>query len=284
MRLSSRDFLGAAVDYLWILAGTFITAIALDVFLVPNKIAAGGVSGLATVTYYLFGWPVGATMLAINIPLLIAGIRSHGGSFGVRSLFGGVALSAFVDLLEPHVGPLTRDALLAAVYGGALSGVGLGLAFRHGGSTGGTDLAARLLDKMLPISTGQALFIIDFMVITLAGIVFDAELALYALITLFVTGKVVDVIQEGAGYARAAFIISTKTEEISQAVLKRMERGATIITARGAYTGLPRDVLLCSVARFEITTLKNIVKEIDPKAFVIIAEVHEVLGEGFKTY
>ncbi len=268
-------------DYLLITIGALLTALALDLFLVPGKIAAGGVSGLATVLYHLFGLHVGMTMLVINIPLLIAGWRLVGRTFVVRTLYGSVLLSLFTDIFA-FLPALTADSLLAALWGGILSGIGIGMTLKWGGSTGGTDLAALLLQRFFRISVGQTLLIIDFAIIAIAGVVFGAELALYALITLFITTRVIDLVQEGMVYAKAAYIISEYSSEISQAVLEKMARGVTSFKATGMWTKSERDVLFIIVARSEIATLKQIVSQIDPRAFMVIHDAHEVLGEGFK--
>ncbi len=270
------------VTYALILFGVFITALALDWFLVPNKIAAGGVSGLATVIYHIFGLPVGATMLVINIPLFLIALRVLGRTFGVRSLVGSVALSVLVDALSHVLEPLTLDPLLASIYGGALAGVGMGLTIRHGGSTGGTDLAALVVNRLFHTSVGMSLLAIDAAVILLAGLVFNPELGLYALLSLFLTTKAIDLIQEGQVFAKAAYIISNSPEEISQAVLKELDRGVTGLKGIGKYTGAEREVLFVIVSRPEISILKEIVSRIDPKAFIVISDAHEVLGEGFR--
>ncbi len=277
--LTSRFVLS---EYLMVFVGAAITAVALDWLLVPNRIAAGGVSGLATVIYYLFKVRVGVTMLIINVPLFLASVRILGGEFGAKTFFAAVSLSLLVDFLQQFLRPLTTDPLLAALYGGILSGVGMGITFKFGGSTAGTDLAALLLQRWLGTSVGQTLLFIDFGVITLAGIVFNAELALYALIALFVTSKVIDVVQEGVNYAKAAFIISGASEEIAGRVLTELGRGATLLHGKGMYTRTDRDMLFVIVSRAEIAQLKELVWEIDPRAFVVIGDAHEVLGEGFK--
>lgn len=268
-------------DYFLITVGALLTALALDLFLVPGKIAAGGVSGLATVFYHLFGFHVGVTMLVINVPLFIAGWRMIGRTFVVRTFYGAVMLSVLTDALA-FLPALTSDSLLAALWGGILSGIGIGMTLKWGGSTGGTDLAALLLQRFFRISVGQTLLVIDFAIITFAGIVFGAELALYALITLFITTRVIDLVQEGMVYAKAAYIISNHAEEISQAVLDKMARGVTSFKATGMWTKTEREVLFIIVARSEIATLKQIVSRIDPRAFMVIHDAHEVLGEGFK--
>ncbi len=270
------------LNYSGIMVGSLVTALGLVLFLVPNKIAAGGVSGLATVIFYLVGPPVGFTMLVINIPLFLISLRQLGVRFGIKTLFGTVMLSVFTDGLTPLVTPLTTDPLLAAIYGGIMTGLGLGVVFRFGGTTGGTDLAAQLIHKYIKVSVGKGLLLIDTLVIILAGIVFDVELALYALIALFAAVKVIDLVQEGLGYVKAALIISDKPEQLGQAILTRLNRGATALHGRGIYTGKDRDVILVVLSRSEVTKIKALVHSIDPGAFVIVTNVNEALGEGFK--
>ncbi|MDN5344637.1 MAG: hypothetical protein PWQ18_748 [Clostridia bacterium] len=271
-------------DYLGITAGTLITALGLVLFLVPNRIAAGGVSGLATVLHYIFGWPVGLTMLALNIPLFLAGLKVLGWKFGLKTLYGTLVLSLFTDLLALRLHAPTANALLAAIYGGLMSGVGLGVVFRYGGSTGGTDLAALLFRHFLHIGAGLGLLLVDALVITLAGLAFNVELALYALLALILTSRAIDAIQEGGGYAKAALIISDHTEEIARQVMAQLDRGATGLAGRGLYTRQEREILLVVVQRSEVSRLKSLVAEIDPGAFVIVSNTHEVLGEGFRQW
>ncbi|AOQ22734.1 YitT family protein [Neomoorella thermoacetica] len=271
----------AWADYLGITAGTLVTALGLVLFLVPNRIAAGGVSGLATVLHYVFGWPVGLTMLVLNIPLFLAGLKVLGLEFGLKTLYGTIILSVFTDTLALWLHAPTSNTLLASLYGGLLSGVGMGIVFRSGGSTGGTDLAALLFRHYLHISAGMGLLMVDALVISLAGLVFNVELALYALVALFLTSRAIDAIQEGGGYARAALIISDKAEEIARRVLVELDRGVTGLAGRGYYTRQEREVLLVVVQRAEVSRLKDLVASIDPEAFVIVSNVHEVLGEGF---
>ncbi len=269
------------LEYLQIVLGSFIGALSLTMFLIPNKVAAGGVSGLATVLYYLFKLPVGWMMLLFNIPLFLSGIIFLGKSVGIKTLVGSLLFSVFTELTV-NFPVVTRDLMLSAVYGGIILGIGLGIVFRVRGSTGGTDLAAMILNHFVPsISVGQGILIIDFFVIILSGIAFNWELAMYAWIALFVSSKVIDLIQEGFNYAKAVYIISNETEEISQKILTEMERGLTFIKAEGGFTRQDKNVLLCVITRLEVSRLKNIVHQTDPRAFVIIHDVHEVLGEGF---
>lgn len=270
-------------EYLFIVLGVLFTAVGLDMFLVPNRIAAGGVSGIATIIHYAAYFPVGATMLAINIPLFMISVKRLGMGFGLRSLFGTIVLSLLIDIMVPVVPVPTRDPLLASIYGGIIVGIGLGIVFRNKGTTGGTDLAAAVINNYMKLRVGVVLFVIDASVIVTAGIVFkSAELALYALLTVFLTTRVVDIVQEGFGYAKAALIVSHKPEEVAEAILRKLDRGATALLGKGMYTGADRDVILSVVTRSEISTLKELVASIDPMAFVILTDVHEVLGEGFK--
>ncbi|MBF7081640.1 YitT family protein [Desulfallas sp. Bu1-1] len=272
-------------EFFWVTAGVVLTALGLDLFLIPNKIAAGGVSGIATILHYVTGSPVGITMLALNVPLFIMGIYRLGLTFGFRSLYGTISLSAAVDFFELLVPVPTRDPLLASLFGGVLVGLGLGLVFRYRGTTGGTDLAAAIVRTYTGMNIGQLLFLVDASVVLAAGFVFHSwELALYALITIFVTAWVIDMVQEGISYAKAFFIISNRIDVIAEKVLNELGRGATALKARGLYTGMDREVILTVVNRSEVSRLKEIVYGVDPRAFIIVADVREVLGEGFKEW
>ena len=278
-------FARAFKDAALLLLGVVLVALGLDLFLVPNKIAAGGVSGIATILHHLLGFPVGATMLALNIPLFLWGLFRLGLGVGFRSLLGTVLLSGAVDGLVPFLPVLTTDALLASLYGGVLVGLGLGLVFRAKGTTGGTDLAAMTLQSYVGINVGQLLFLVDGAVVLSAGFAFRSpELAMYAIITIFLSAWVVDLVQEGISYTKAFLIISDKYAEIARAVLTDLNRGATLWQGTGAYTGAARMLLLAVVSRSEVTRLKEVIYRIDPRAFVILADAHEVLGEGFKEY
>jgi len=269
-------------DYLGITVGAIITAVSLNMFLIPNKVAAGGVSGLATVLHHLLGWPVGIIMLAFNIPLFILGIRVMGARYGVNTLFGAGMLSVAIDLTAPFTPVITHDLLLSSLYGGVVGGIGLGLVFRSKGNTAGTALAAVLLNKFFGIRIGQAMMAADFFVIVFAGVAFQsAELALYALISMFVTGQIIDLVQEGPSSSKAFFVMSSQPEQVADAILKELDRGVTLFQAKGCYTGEPREMLLCVVSTSEVTQLKEIIYDIDSAAFVIVTSAHEVLGEGF---
>lgn len=296
-----KSFFRGWKSYLWIISGSIITALAINIFLVPYKIAPGGVTGIATVIYYLSNgrFPVGVTMLALNIPLFIGGIRFIGGRFAVRTLFSTILLSVIIDLSEPFtnifvmnnlVSPgssvSTPDFLLYSIFGGFFMGAGLGLVFRSGATTGGTDLAARIVNHFMPHFTmGQILLFIDSCVILLAAAAFNSfQLGLYAIASLFISSKVIDAILEGVNFAKAVYIISDKSEEIAQRVMAELDRGVTGLKGKGMYTGTDKNVLYCILQRGQLPELKEIVKETDRSAFVILTDVREVLGEGFKTY
>ncbi|QJW45573.1 YitT family protein [bacterium BFN5] len=271
-------------QYLGIALGSVVTAVGLNMFLIPNKVAAGGVSGLATVLHYVVGYPVGATMLALNIPLFLLSLKVLGTRFGINTLYGAAILSIAIDGTAPFTPVLTQDLLLSSLYGGVLSGIGMGLVFRFRGTTAGTDLAAAIINKLVGISVGQALLFVDFFVILSAGIAFKSpELSLYALISLFVTTQLIDLIQEGPSSAKAFIVMTMSPDKVAEAILAEMERGVTYLQGRGAYTGAVRETLLCVVSTSEVTALKDLIYHIDKSAFVIVADVHEVLGEGFSS-
>lgn len=275
----------AVLEFFGVTAGVIFTALGLNLFLVPNKIAAGGVSGIATILHYLIGVPVGATMLVLNIPLFALGFYRLGLRFGFRSIYGIVSLSLIIDLLVPYAPVPTRDLLLASIFGGVLVGLGLGIVFRYRGTTGGTDLAAAILRTYTGANVGQLLFMADGVVVLAAGFSFHSwELAMYAFITIFVSAWLVDLVLAGISYTKAFLVISEQVTEIARAVLYELGRGATILKGRGMYTGLDRDILLVIVNRNQVIQLKELIYQKDPRAFVILADVHEVLGEGFKQY
>lgn len=267
-----------------VLAGTTILAFSLVLFLIPNKIAPGGVSGLATVIFHLTNVSVGLVMLAINIPLFLIGIRRLGFNFGLRTIVATVFLSIVVDILQRYLSPVTHDPLLAALYGGIIMGIGLGLAINNGGTTGGTDLAAVLLHKYLKLSVGTTLLIIDAIVIAVAGLFFNLELAMYSALTLFISTKVLDLMQEGWHYARAVYIISDKSDNIAREIMSKLDRGVTGFYGKGMFSGEDKNILYVICSRAEISSLKDLVSAIDPDAFMVIGEATEVLGEGFRRY
>jgi len=220
-------------------------------------------------------------LLVINIPLLIASSIIFGLHFGIYTILGSLATSLAVEFTQ-GIPLLTTDPLLAAVYGGVVAGIGMGIVFKFRGSTGGTDIAAKIVSHYTGISIGQALLAIDAIVVFAAGIVFTAEFAMYALIAIFVTAKLIDVVQEGFYSAKALFIISSNADDIAQALMTRLDRGVTVFPSRGGFSKQDKATLLCVVGRTELTRAKRLVLEVDRQAFIVVTDAHEVLGEGFK--
>lgn len=268
-------------EYGLLLLGSLIIALSFNWFLKPNQVASGGVTGISVIVLELFGIQPALTQWALNIPLFILGILFLGKQFGLKTAVGSFVLPLFV-LLTQHGEPPTHNLLLASIYGGIGIGVGLGIVFRGRGSTGGLDLAAQMLHRLTGISLGIAVAMLDGLVIITAGFVFDAERALFALIGLYVTSKTIDVVQLGFNYAKVAYIISDKTDDIATAVLHDLDRGLTRLNGAGGYTGEDRTVLMVVVSQNEVSRLKELVKGVDPGAFIIISETREVLGKGFK--
>ena len=298
MKLNDKWIRGIK-DYLWIVLGSVITAAAINIFLVPYRIAPGGVTGVATVIYYLGGerLPVGAIMLLLNIPLFIFGMKFIGGKFIVRTLFSTIFLSIVIDLSESLTNSFSAqfrlegltdgpDYLLYSIFGGFFMGLGLGLVFKSGATTGGTDLAARILNHFAPgLTMGKALLLIDSAVIVIAAAAFKSFLlALYSILALYISSKIVDVILEGVNFAKAVYIISDNADDIAKSILKELDRGVTGLNGTGMFTGKDKRVLFCVIQRGQLPMLKLIVRKVDPSAFVILTDVAEVLGEGFKTY
>jgi uncharacterized membrane-anchored protein YitT (DUF2179 family) len=268
-------------EYLLITIGVGVAVAGLNIFLVPGRIAAGGVSGIATILYHLWNVPLGLSIIVLNIPLFVFGIKFLGKNFAVRTVYALVLYSVAAELIP--VPAESFDPFIACIYGGVLVGVGIGLVVRMGGTTGGTDMAAKLLsEKFRTIGLGAFLFGIDFIIIAAAGIVFDPEVALYAIASLFVTTKVIDFMTVGLSASKAFYIISEKSDEIADAILTQMDRGVTSFAGKGHYSKKDKDILLCVLKwRTEGARLKKLVKAIDKDAFVIVADVKEVLGEGF---
>ena len=284
-KLTWRMLRQTVVDYALLTIGAALLAINIDLFLVPNKIVSGGATGIATILTIQFGWPTGVIVLLINIPLFILGIRFGGGRrFAIRTVYATVLMSVLTDAFVPWVAaipPITQP-LLFTLYGGLLDGIGMGLVFRGQGTTGGTDVVAQLLNRLRGVPLGQTILVVNSAILILAVIAFGLEPAMYALILTFVAARVVDVVQGEADYSRTAIIISSQAFAIKSAILTEMERGVTVLNARGGYTDHTLDVLYCVVARSEISIMKRLIQSIDPRAFVVFADASEVLGEGFR--
>ena len=268
--------------WLQIVLGCVIGAAAYPTFLDPGKIAPGGLTGVAMILKHLWGWDIGITSLILNIPLFIVGYKAMGRLFAFRSLAATILFSLMIDLLPLKA--ITVEPILGTLYGGILLGIGLGFILRGGATTGGTDMAARMVHKYLPfLSVGMFLFLIDCIVVVAAWIFIGSSEALYALICIFITGKAVDMVMLGLSSNKACFVITSEWETVSRRLMTEMDRGVTQLSARGAYSGIERPVVLCVLPPQEVSRLKEIVRQEDEKAFMFITEAHEALGEGFSS-
>lgn len=270
-------------DILWIVAGAAVCSVGLVAFTIPNKIASGGLSGLATVLYYAAGLPVGAVVLGGNALLLLLQWRVVGPRSIGKSVLGIGVMSALIEYLMRglQVPALVNDPLLACLYGGILGGVGVGMVFRGGGTTGGTDIVAQVIHRQYRVPVGEAILVTNFLVTVAAGFVFGPELALYGLITVFFSGRVVDIVLEGMSVNRLAFVISDQADVIAQGIIEEIRRGATSVDVRGSYTGSERQMLLVALRRNEVPLLRRLVNSLDPTAFVIVTDARQILGKGF---
>lgn len=274
-------------DYGLIIIGALAQAIGLRLFLVPADLASGGVSGLAQLINQFTDWPIGLMVFIGNVPLFLLGWRFLGGRrFAARTAVAVVIFSLAVDALLwipifPEAG-LTDDIFLNALYGAVVSGFGYGLVYRGRGTSGGSDVLARILNNWRGVSMSQSYLMVDSAVILGAGLVFGWKEALYALITLYVSGIVAETTLEGAGTVRTALIVTNLPHAVSERILDDMSRGVTVLPGTGAYTGVPRSVLYCVITRAEVALLKSIVDRADPQAFMVIGMAHEALGEGFQ--
>jgi uncharacterized membrane-anchored protein YitT (DUF2179 family) len=271
-------------NIIFILFGAFIFSFGIVHFNIENNLAEGGFTGITLILHFLFDFDLGLTNLLLNVPLFVIGWRLLGKNAFIYTVIGTVAVSIFFWIFENHKFisiPLQEDMTLAALFAGVFIGVGLGIIFRYGGTTGGVDIIARLSFKYLGWSMGRTMFLFDAIVIVSSLLYLNYREAMYTLLAVFIGARVIDFMQEGAYAARGAMIISDKNEEIAHYIIEKMDRGATLLNGKGTYTGELREVLYCVVGRNEIVRLKNIIKAVDPHAFVAVTEVHDVLGEGF---
>lgn len=273
-------------DILFYAIGSSIYAISVTMFTAPNHIAPGGVTGVATMINYLFGWPIGTLGLLLNIPIFIWAILQIGYKLVVKTIAATVFVSAAIDLIGIMIPTYTGNPMLAAIFGGCLEGIGLSLVFMRGATTGGTDLIARLLNRRVRfISMAKLMMCVDFVIVVVSAFVYHSmESALYALIAIFVSSRLIDAILYGTdiGTGKIMFIISEKSDEISKEIIDDVERGVTKLDAKGAFTGRESEVLLCAVRRYEVAKVKDIVRTIDKSAFIIVGDAGDISGEGFR--
>ena len=282
--LGPRGWKGFLLDIVFVLLGSALVALSVAVFTVPNDIAPGGVSGLATALAYISPVSVGVWALVLNVPLMLAAWRLLGARPLLMTLLATVLLSVFIDLFGALLPGYTNNELLAAVAGGVLAGLGVGLLFLRGISTGGTDLAALLLKKPFPnVPNGIMLLLIDASVVAVAVLIFrDIEVALYSTIAIYLSSKVIDALAQGVDYAKVVYIITEKGEAISRVLNERTDRGTTLVAARGGYTGKDKEMVITVTRRNVLAQTLRLIKQTDPAAFTFVTDSTEVHGEGFK--
>ncbi|MBR6756576.1 MAG: YitT family protein [Peptococcaceae bacterium] len=268
---------------LMIILGSLLYGFGFNYFIAANHLAEGGVSGLALLFYYATNFPVSYFIVLVNIPLLLIGWYLWGLSFVGKSIFGVAATALSIELCS-HLQLPVDNLLLPALYGGLVTGAGLGLIIRNGATTGGTDIIGRILNQFFGISMGRFYLLFDMGVLILTAAIHGLEIALYSLVTVYVASKIVDLVIDGLDAAKQAIIISPKTSEILNFIIKDMERGATVLNGRGGYLANPTDVILCVVSRNQIFRLRKGVSEIDPQAFIIISNAYEIYGDGFREH
>lgn len=280
--ISKKRLKRIAINLFYVVVGVILIALSINMFFLKVKITPGGVSGLATVIYYLSGISVGTIVFAINIPLFIAGFFAFGKRYSAKTLFATLLLSIILDATT-FLPQVTDDMFIAAIFGGLLMGAGMALVFKGGATTGGTDVAAKLVIKYFPrFNISEQLFFIDGLVVITAMIAFrDFDVGFYSIITIWISAKVIDLLFEGVGFAKAIFIISDNGDEIADKIMAEVGRGVTGISGEGMYFKTKKKVLLTIADKSQIPAIKFIVKEIDQKAFIFITDVRETLGEGF---
>lgn len=272
---------------LLILSGTFIMAVGFVYFISPYRFAPGGVYGIAIVLHHLLGFPTGLTALCIDIPLTIIGIKILGPRFGWKTVLGFISLALFVDLLtyfQGNVPLVENEALLSAIFGGVLVGLGLGLVFKSKATSGGSDIIAMVIGKYTKLPLGQLLIYVDSVIVLISLIAFkDWTIPLYSWIVIYITGKVVDLVLEGINYEKSMIIISDKHEMIRDKIIDKLKRGGTYINGKGMYAKNEKSLIYTVVNRRELSIIKDYIKDIDPDAFISVMNTHEILGKGFKS-
>lgn len=270
-------------------AGTAVYAFGLHFFILPNQLMEGGVTGIGILLNYALGLPLSVSTLILNIPLFLIGWRILGGRPMYMTLYGTLSLTLFLWLMERfidagYVVPFSsdRDLILAALYAGVSLGIGLGLVFRFGATTGGADIVARIASKKKGWSMGQIILAIDAIVIGLSLFFVPIERVLYTLVVVFIAAKLIDFIQEGAYSAKSFSIVTDMSQAIAEAVMNQLDRGVTIMPAVGGYSGMQKAIVYCVVGRQEVRRLKQLVHDIDPHAFIVVSDAREVIGEGFR--
>jgi len=274
-------------NILLLVAGCAIMGLAYALFLIPHHFVPGGVSGIAIILNYFAGLPVGALIMVLNVPIFLLGLKTMGKKYVVNSIAGMVISSLFIDLFDKvlNVQPATDNAVLAAIYGGVMLGVGLGLIFRGRASTGGSDIIGMILSKNMGMSLGFGIMVADFVIISASGFAFGKlEAPLYGYIVLFLSTKVIDMILEGWSYSKMVIITSSRTQEIADFILRGLDRSGTALRSRSLYLNREGEIILTVIHRKQLSDLRNFIKKTDPEAFVVINDTYDVLGRGFKSH
>lgn len=266
---------------LLIVLGATLVGVALEIFLVPNQIIDGGITGLSIMSSHLSGVPIGIFLTILNLPFLIVGYRTIGKTFALSTLLGVIVLSIATTLFHP-VPAFTEETFLAAVFGGIFLGAGTGIVIRAGGSLDGTEIVAILFSKKSPFSVGEVVMFINFFILASAGFVYSWDRAMYSLIAYYIAFKVIDLTIEGLNESKSCWIISDNYREIGDAIVDRLGRGVTLLHGEGGYTGDQKKVIFCVITRLEEAKLKSIVTELDPVAFLAVGNIHDVKGGRFK--
>lgn len=285
MKRTGRKIRAVAADWLFYLLGSVIYAVAVDVFTVPNRLVPGGVTGLSALVHYLWpAFPVGAGILLINLPLLALALWKLGRPFTLRTAAVTVLSSVIIDTLQPLLPPYTGNPLLAALFGGVLTGAGLAMIYLRGATTGGSEIVARLMEKRWPhLSMGRLLLAVDGLIVALSAVILkEIEPAMYAVVLLFATSVVLDEVVDGVHRTRTVLIVTRRAADISRDILQVVERGVTHLPATGGYTGEPQTVLMCAVRPSEVYALQRLVEERDATAFIIVLNSERVVGNGFQ--
>jgi uncharacterized membrane-anchored protein YitT (DUF2179 family) len=272
-------------EYILIFLGIMLVAIGLEYFYIPNKIAAGGLTGLAIViTNYVSVLSTGPLVFIMDLFLYIIGFIFLGKSFGVRTIISSLALASTMTFIEKFLNPfaITEDLMLAAVFGTIITAIGMGMVFNANASTGGTDTIAKILNKYFHIDIGKSLLVVDFLITLLGAITFGLDVGLYAMLSVILNGIAIDKVIEGFTVCKEVTIISTKNKEIGKFIMDELERGCTYLRGIGGYSGNETQVLYTVLGRNQFIKLKQYISKIDPNAFITVGEVHEVMGEGFK--
>ncbi len=271
-----------ALEYIYIIVGAFLMAVSTALILLPNQLSTGGISGISTILYYLFNYPVGLTMLLINVPLFIIAMVKVNKRLFFKSILGTILLSVFIDLLE-NLSPITNDRFLACIYGGIIMGIGTAIILKAGASTGGTDLLSYVIRAYNNKFKSSRVIIIADTIIIFFNIIFfkEIEIGLYSVIAIYLMGKMIDIIFEGIYFTKIMFIISEKYEEISKEIGILVKRGSTGIYSKGMYSGKQNVMLFCVASRKEVAEIKQIIKQIDKNAFIVTTDAIETLGKGF---